>query len=136
MKANELRIGNLVNLCFEHRPGWDVASVTDIFRDGTIETDTQELTGKQKYYVEPLPLTEDWLLRAGFTYHNSYNVAGIKQSHWVIIGNQFGRLEIWSSEQTNEIKFNAGFHDYVTVQYVHQLQNLYFALTGEELTIK
>jgi len=48
----ELRRGNLVNLCFEHKPGWFTATVTDLFNDGSIETDTQELTGKQKYYWE------------------------------------------------------------------------------------
>jgi hypothetical protein len=28
------------------------------------------------------------------------------------------------------------FDDMINIRYVHQLQNLYFALTGEELTIK
>lgn len=60
---------------------------------------------------EPIQLTEEWLLKFGY---------------------QIGMFWILS---TGEFRINiSGIH--YDIQYVHQLQNLYFALTGEELTLK
>jgi len=35
-----------------------------------------------------------------------------------------------------DIDYEGTTNDRIKIQYVHQLQNLYFALTGEELTYK
>ncbi len=47
----------------------------------------------------------------------------------------FIKRKLWSFEIGST---NSGFCSYRTdkIQNIHQLQNLYFALTGEELTIK
>ena len=107
MKANELRIGNYVN-----------------WIDGKI----QEITGKDIHWKEkndntelspfdfaPIPLTEEWLLKFGFRESNKYLFKyklGLKKR-----GDNY-------------------FYDNISIKHVHQLQNLYFALTGEELTLK
>ena len=68
---------------------------------------------------EPIPLTEDWLCKFGFEKDSFY----------------------WSLKDLS-IDFEKNGYSYVIgsgatgFKYVHQLQNLYFALTGEELTIK
>jgi hypothetical protein len=71
--------------------------------------------------TELIPLTEEWLVKFGFeTYkfdhkENQYRL----KDRLVVVRNE-------------------SFYDYgssVKVDYVHQLQNLFFALTGEELTI-
>jgi len=71
--------------------------------------------------VKPIPLTEEWLERFGFEYSDLNGDSGL----WKI-----PPFQIYG-------KYNQFLYDYrLDVNYVHQLQNLYFALTGEELTIK
>lgn len=67
---------------------------------------------------EPIPLTEEWLVRFG----------------WEKSGE-------WFYKDYYEINLNGIFNPsdahytiHNDIKYVHQLQNLYFALTGEELT--
>ena len=64
---------------------------------------------------KPIPLTEEWLERFNWNPPKDIGVS--------------------FSLTTYEIHFVAGNY-YKKIEYVHQLQNLYFALTGEELTIK
>ena len=66
VNANELRIGNKVNLCFHHKPGWFVANVTEIRSGNTIESDSKDQIEGKRYYYEAVPLTEEWLLKFGF----------------------------------------------------------------------
>jgi hypothetical protein len=121
MKANELRIGNIV--------GCDIQSVTvKAINDETCVCHN----GSGKPYVLHLEdlfglkLTEEWLLKFGFTsnpYADCYDFNGIK----IECDKTRGRLELWCSNITGKIMY---------LTSVHQLQNLYFALTGEELIIK
>jgi hypothetical protein len=69
--------------------------------------------------IKPIPLTEEWLLKFGF-----------KKK----VGNRFE-----SDLLSQDIYFGNGY--YIAnvlpeLKHVHQLQNLYFVLTGEELQIK
>lgn len=75
--------------------------------------------GSENLDISPIPLTEELLVKLGF-----------------------GRYEFDHKE--NQYRLNDRlivirgdfFHDYgtsVKLEYVHQLQNLYFALTGKEL---
>lgn len=110
MKATELRFGV-----------W----VTDTYANG--ERYETQVTIKQLEYphnCEGIPLSEEWLLKSGFEQYTP------------------------SYFQRGDISVDGSFRDYVLViignaesfkikiKYVHQLQNLYFALIGEELTIK
>jgi len=112
MKANELRIGNYLNF-------FDKAfvKIVSIRKDNTyyIESKKEHTT---YYHVidayEPIPLTEEWLLKFGFEKH--LNIFINKQGWCIYFENGILR---WQS---------------VILEHVHQLQNLYFALTGEELT--
>jgi hypothetical protein len=68
---------------------------------------------------KPIPLTEEWLLKLGFIKH-------VSQSIWYTLN----KVDVWffDGKYVNDID--------VEIKYVHQLQNLYFALTNEELTMK
>jgi len=71
--------------------------------------------------TEPIELTEEWLIKFGLKKKT------IKSCYWTI-KNFDVDLDGWF-----------GFNKMVApvpLKYVHQLQNLYFALTGNELTIK
>ena len=70
--------------------------------------------------VQGLILTEEWLLKFGFEKIKTNNCI-----YWTL-----NNVDIW--------ELNGGFANDldIPIQYIHQLQNLYFALTNEELTAK
>jgi hypothetical protein len=107
MKASELRIGNYV------------------FKDGEIFSIQILHISHTNIGIEPIPLTEDWLLRFGF----DKKIVDAEQNFYQV--NEMVDIDdkvYWKFYRNNE--------GLSKLQYVHQLQNLYFALTGEELTIK
>ena len=107
MKAQELRVGNLV---------YD--------DDDIIEVEAYQLYILTDYF-EPVPLTEEWLLKFGFENKKHGIKRGVLKSY-KIHGNTFNL--------SNSGNIYYGFKS-MQIQYVHQLQNLIFALTGEELTL-
>jgi hypothetical protein len=119
MKANELRIGNLVNY-------GDSPLIVDI-------NVLRDLDVYNKHKIKPIPLTEEWLVKLGF-----------KHQYKLIKSEDFFVIEINSDSKLyinlNKMEFRI-YKAYIGIAYsskihfVHQLQNLYFALTGEELTL-
>jgi len=99
IQANELRIGNLV-----------MKETGYIF-------EADFITLKMAHNYQPIPLTEEWLLK--FKDKVDYEISDSGDSVFIRI----------NGPDINEI-------DTERVKYVHSLQNLYFALTGEELIIK
>ena len=79
---------------------------------------------EMKHGFRPIPLTEEWLIKFGF----------------VRVGMLTMRLDKFTCYCEEDYTDNFCLGDIelfdVVPKYVHQLQNLYFALTGEELTIK
>lgn len=124
MTASELRIGNLVyKMVLNVNSGKYEFPVTEV--DYHIIHDV--LHNKGTYNA--IPLTEEWLLKFGFK----------KKGEWMCIdfnprmGIRFyngNSAECDITQDDKYIAFKAGH-----IKYVHQLQNLYFALTGTELTI-
>ena len=112
MNANELRIGNYV-YSTSHKV------ITKVIK---LEVDSELLN------TEPIAITEEWLLRFGFTF-------GIKLEDFVKGKYQFTQLKnnILYGEFSEEGIFY--FNTKTKIQHIHQLQNLYFALTGEELVV-
>jgi hypothetical protein len=110
MKASELRIGNYVEFCSVGIPTGNTGQV----EGGTIAS-------FEECYIRllPVPLTEEWLLKFGFE----------RRNNWFRKGD--------FSYEDNKIYLSFGCHcegpEETDIKYVHQLQNLYFALTGEEL---
>lgn len=126
MKATELRIGNWVNI-----NGWDCdvaeISTNQIHISNGIEPYLLE------YEVEPIPLTKEWLERFGFEREEEYYEGGMIDYRMILMKNSLEFVSFWESEDITGVnQCQTG----VDVDYVHQLQNLYFALTGEELELK
>ena len=125
MKASELRIGNYV---WEDYGGDYV--VTSIHNKSfeTIGLTKPSFKTEGVYLVDeikPILLTEEWLFKFGF--ENDFN------DTWES-GQEF--LQIQKTDK-GYVKLADGFYyDSQPLKHVHQLQNLYFALTGKELTIK
>jgi len=109
MKATELRIGNLFQ--------WSEIASMGIGKD--VITKDNHYTYED--FKEPIPLTEEWLEKFGFEYSDLNGDSGL----WKI-----PPFQIYG-------KYNQFIYDYrLDVNYVHQLQNLFYCLTGEELIIK
>lgn len=75
---------------------------------------------------KPIPLTEEWLLKFGFE----------KQMAWTYRIHMFGDkwLVVYLGQKGWSIN-NKNYPDFMKLDYVHQLQNLFFAITGEELKL-
>ena len=125
MNSRELRIGNWV--C--HIPSKNETAsgnfIVSEIRAFAIET----INGLQSEDIEPIPLTEEWLLRFGFNKIKMESILYSKYSKGYLGGIEIdlrkSEIEGWQITYCN-----------YAIKYIHQLQNLYFALTGEELTIK
>lgn len=106
-----------------------VGMSSGIYKVGEIEMEGHPLTWELKD-LEPIPLNEEWLLKMGFTRHHENYSNGIiyildvvnnQEFEWGVYPNILGSgFVIYKSQK---------------IAYVHTLQNLIFALTGQELTI-
>tara|TARA_R110000772_G_C12935450_1_gene400264 strand:+ start:92 stop:493 length:402 start_codon:yes stop_codon:yes gene_type:complete len=130
IKANELRIGN------ELFSGTVTSINKNSFSvfDGCSHWDSEAM---HKDWIEeqPIPLTEEWLLKFGMNYTD-----GFSNSRKVYVKNhEFDMSHITYSENEGLLRLSNGEQKGTMlipwIKYVHQLQNLYFALTNEELTI-
>lgn len=133
MKASELRIGNYVS-----NIGHGLIRVSEIFQVKIygIGVYSSDYTSQRHLkYTYPIPLTEEWLLKFGFEleheFANAYKMYTTKHP--------YDCSNITYSINEKMLRFSNGQNKGSTlipyVKHVHQLQNLYFALTGEELTL-
>jgi hypothetical protein len=122
MKASELRIGNRVNYFSESADRWlDDHEVTAL--------DIECLDLDKGDHADGIPLTEEWLLNFGFWKREGSNVWNNGVGNYRYCIHQTGMLYPFDVRSSDPSGYFIG-----TTKYVHQLQNLYFALTGEELT--
>ena len=122
---NELRIGSIIS---------------DIFSESTQPFTITKLLQNKCYYkpgsnavydckyenLKPIPLTEEWLLKFGFQIDETY------------VSEQNPYLDYIKDEVRISMpyySFEFGDGAFMELKYVHQLQNLYFALTQRELTV-
>ena len=113
IQANELRIGNWIK-----RERWYKEAIE------YYQIKPSHFANNKIILFQPIPITEEWLLKFGFEYfeeNNSYQLF-----------TEFG-FSIWG-------RINDGFNIYVNsdevgenIKYIHTLQNVYFALTNKEL---
>lgn len=124
MNAKELRIGNWVRT---------TPNVEDVAND---DYQRSYITGNHIREIEihellciGIELTEEWLKKFGFEKKEAND--GI---HYEI-----GRNWVYILESGFEFEFSpqpgSRFNLFCTWKYVHELQNLYFALTGSELIL-
>lgn len=120
MKSNELRIGNMV--IYEKTNH----IVTGIYGELVMSRWIKQPENEPDYScniaeISPIPLTEEWLVKMGFEtdkivwWNGLMSVAEYKEGFFYL--------------PTSQIHLIRGQR----INYVHQLMNLYFALTGKEL---
>ena len=133
MKANELkelqkslRLGNLLKWKSYANEG--ISEVVFLENRNPDKTPYhspyfQLASGANPNECEPIPLTEEWLIKFGF----------IKFNGWFFLETRFTSIYISPLTGYCSIGANEEYDFPYKVLYIHQLQNLYFALTGEEL---
>lgn len=116
MKAEELRIGNKILI---H------GKTVNVFRIVKGEISGQIIVNRKPLdIIDAIPLTEQWLIDFGFKKVIRQNI--IQWENEYSLSHEFDNNGIF------------GFHiangTWISCKYVHQLQNLYFALRGTELS--
>ena len=131
MKASELRIGNYLIV-----PGIDrivQVRLVCLSHFSCVDKDGIVLEESVRINYQPIPLTQELLLKFGFgkiddfdVYSNIWRINGFMVS----FGDYINIHLDWADDEV-------GFHSIMCYEelFVHQLQNLYFALTGEELIL-
>lgn len=129
LRSQDLRIGNYV--MFSNNS--EIFKVTGISEFGLdVENEVEEIYMEYDNF-EPIPLTEEWLLKFGFEITNN---EGDKKDFEYKTFYPF-YLSLDHDEVCLNYDTKSGyyciFYDDKRLLFIHQLQNLYFALTGEEL---
>lgn len=119
MKASELRIGNFVEFDGEESK---IESISLGVKSGHVVY--LECYGDLILFdhLEPIPLTEEWLVKFGFEEKDGYFTKN--------------KDDIYNNYTDNSFDYVINGIVIIEIKHVHQLQNLYFALTGEELKIQ
>lgn len=130
IQAKELRIGNWFQyFSKEYSSGAIYGTIESIYEEGvnvyaSSSYDTAYLECERKFIdMHPIPLTPEILEKAGF---ELFPWGWVKKS-----SKDFGvRLTVKS------FMYEVSGNNPVCLDYLHQLQNLYFSLTGEELNVQ
>lgn len=125
MNVNELRLNNLI----QDAKG-RVCTVVNLCGIN----DEIAISAHAKYSAittlpyQPIPLTEEWLLRLGFKKDERGRFVKEEFFCYLVCGASSG-WKTWVNLCKDDFTL-------ALVGQVHQLQNLYFAMTSQELTIK
>lgn len=112
MRVEELRIGNYYSVIDKN--GVNVKQIAYlILSNGEWFSDGDNLT----LFADSIPLTEEWLMKFGFKKTMEYDRNIFRLKKFLVVGG------------------NLFYFQHVQILHVHHLQNLYFALTGIDLTI-
>lgn len=133
MKPEELRIGNYI---------LDYGQICQV--NGFLLTRLEEIhrEGKEPINTSRIPISEEWLIKLGFEKESgnklrlhSYDLEFRKTD------DPYPTVGIWKGRfyyivDVHETYTGSLDDKSIEIDYVHQLQNLYYSLTGEKLTIK
>ena len=125
MDARELRIGNWVIPVLELQ-----GESEDYERLPPCQVSELPIVEAHKFY-EPIPITPEILERCGF---EKINTNGTADDEYYFINPSNG-LRVFKTSNGIETQVH-GYDDWIKVKYLHQLQNIFYFLTGTELEFK
>lgn len=125
IKSCELRSGNLVNDLALENPLVITAQGIAYVESG-------------QFKVYPIPITEQWLKRFGFTKQSLCDVYWLKKEEdpLCILTNEMGTD--CDEDYGNEIKYvsiESDGRSYLPIKYIHHLQNVWFMIMLKELPL-
>lgn len=123
MKANELMVGNTLHYITSER---DILTTDIDWQDLKWISENEE--GFNVFH-KPIPITEEWLLMLGFVFDDDEESA-----YLISTDNALGYLLVDLAGGTwFQIGIGVIWTTQIEIEFVHQLQNLYFAITGKKL---
>lgn len=127
IETNDLRRGNIIINAIDGLQ-YFIRDITENYVRARYVNSTVWLLQIYSRKMSGIPLTEEWLVNFGFD-----KILDEDRPYFLIFKKP--RMTIYFS--TNEKWHHVFFEGVpVAIEYVHQLQNLYFALTSEELQLK
>lgn len=144
MQASELRIGNIIGIDGYYDNLFIVIGINE--KTVSVKPIDKRFDFKAKFSFDkakPIPLTEEWLLKFGFElilwngkvreYYRNLN-----EKETFAIRLTFGEHLDYPNRLDKVVigipPHNSGSsYGKLPIQYIHQLQNLYFALAGKDL---
>lgn len=122
MKIEELRIGNWLK-AIGKESFYQVKGINEI----TIDVATDRPNNYKRYLLdgfEGIPINEEWLVKFGFVKNLKHGIENYISCDFTY----------YPSNKQVKIFDRFGGSIYVeNIEFIHQLQNLYFALTQKEL---
>lgn len=130
VEFSELRIGNILRI------DGALSVVEEIKKDGL----SYHLVPNETFLHQPSlgfqsePLTEEWLVKLGFHWdlERESLLIGIDGILYI----SFYKINDGINEVAQLCTINGDYTTGIDINHIHQLQNLYFALTGTELVCK
>lgn len=128
LDVKDLRIENLVN---DEETTHTVVGIDQwhVYSYWQKDKEKEMLYKTPMNQIKPIPLTEEWLLKFGFVEEKiirNRKIFRLEEKHFRVEITAFGYVVYYTID-----KFLIYYGE-----HIHQLQNLYFALTSEELQIK
>jgi hypothetical protein len=148
MKATELRIGNYVGLNLDEFPE-NYFTMVEVAESSSVLTEGLEWHPlRERQYFDPadlqgIPLTNEWLEKFGFEPNGVFKSMRLALDQLYEFGTRTFLVIAHDGDAWIELIKKNKHRQYTELQghafkckYVHQLQNLYFMLAGEELTMQ
>lgn len=131
INARELRIGNIYRR--KHGKGFTDQAIDEGMM-GKIFGNTNEFALND---FENIPISEEWLIQLGFekSFSHGYLNSQFYRKENYTLNELQGEDAYYAFCEWEDAAEQQGYRRLSQIQYVHQLQNLYFALTGTELSL-
>lgn len=138
MDVHELRVGNYIQL---YRKPINKAKTFYKIAEIWLREGEYYIGGEDGFQcnadtgIEPIPLTEEILMKCGFEFFKYHNINTVwEKEDFNFFLAKHG--ETWvMGHFDNESCSSVSYFAHGNIQFLHQLQNLYWSICGEELKI-
>ncbi len=132
IQANELMIGNLCMRNGKLRT-IDVNDMSNIWDNNRLNPSNHRLDEEISSLYEGIIITEEWLLKFGFNKDYKKGWIGIDVKVDVMTTDFILAEPLSMFEMQKFYAFVYDNYRFVKLEYIHQLQNLYFCITQKKL---